>query len=160
VARADEALVRRTSTVLRDIAGPALDAWLAAQRALDAAAIAYSGRRFSSLPAKKQDRLLARWLRDPVLRGPLSLVAFAYKFVHFDTGSGHGSRPRLETVRQLEQPSWLSQIHRSEDWPADEELECEVVVVGTGAGRRGGGPRARRARLRRRVRRRGRAPPA
>lgn len=134
VPRADEALVRRTSTVLRDVAGPALDAWLAAQRALDAAAIAFTGRRFSSLTAKKQDRLLARWLRDPVLRGPLGLVAFAYKFVHFDTGSAQGARARLETVRQLEQPSWLSQIHRAEEWPADEDVECEVVVIGTGAG--------------------------
>lgn len=109
-------------------------AWRVALQALDAAAIASTGRPFHTLSADEQDAQLARWEHDPILRSPLGLVSLLYKLVHFDrvqpmrppNGSGG-----LSMV--LDQPRWLRQVHRADDWEGG-DIECDVVVVGTGAG--------------------------
>src|SRR5207237_7065405 len=33
----------------------------------------------------------------------------------------------------LDRPRWLQQIHRADDW-TEGDIDCDVVVVGTGAG--------------------------
>jgi choline dehydrogenase-like flavoprotein len=130
----DERLVRRTLEVL-DMVHPAGAAALtAAMRALSLAAFARKGKPFESLSLVEQEALFDAWLDDPVLRGPAQLVAFLFKFVHFDKGSAYRDRPSLPVVTQLESPPWLSQIVRADDWTEGDELECDVVVVGTGAG--------------------------
>ncbi|MEL6187141.1 MAG: GMC family oxidoreductase N-terminal domain-containing protein, partial [Myxococcota bacterium] len=108
--------------------------WARALQALDSAALLRTGRRFQSLSRERQQRLLEQWERDPVLRTPLSLVALVLKFVHFDRVRVYGQMGgRLNVVEQLETPRWLDQVSRGADW-AGEDLEAEVVVVGTGAG--------------------------
>src|SRR5215468_3149123 len=68
----------------------------------------------------------------PGAGAPLALVAFAYKFVHFDRREVYEHlSERLNVVTNMEQPRWLSQVVRADD--ADEELECEVVIIGTDA---------------------------
>ena len=102
---------------------------------LDRAAVPSTGRRFTELDHHAQQRLLEKWESHPVLRGPLGAVAFALKFTHFDTRDVYRSLGgRLNVVESMEQPRWLSQMVRATDWDASEEIECEVVVVGTGAG--------------------------
>jgi choline dehydrogenase-like flavoprotein len=131
---ADEATVRRAHQVVTDFHPAAVRAWAVAQRTLDAASIAWTGRPFHTLDATKQDDLLTRWERDPVLKTPLSLLSLLYKFVHFDRPEVYRMLGgKLNVVRDLDRPRWLAQVHRAEDW-REEEITCDVVVVGSGAG--------------------------
>jgi choline dehydrogenase-like flavoprotein len=113
-------------------------AWRIAQATLDAAAIAQKGRAFHVLSAEAQEALIRRWEQDPVLRMPLNLVSLVYRFVHFDRPAVYealgGAQVGAAPVKGLEEPRWLKQIHRAEEWADGDDVECEVVVIGTGAG--------------------------
>jgi choline dehydrogenase-like flavoprotein len=131
---ADEATFDRTEELLSELHPTLARAWNLALRGIDAAAVAYVGRPFHALGAREQDELVTRWQRDPVLRGPMGLAALVYKFVHFDRRDVYATLGgQLNVVSNLEQPRWLSQVHRADAWK-DGDLECDVVVVGTGAG--------------------------
>jgi choline dehydrogenase-like flavoprotein len=105
-----------------------------AARAFDAAAIARKGRRFRDLSAKDQEDVLALWEQDPVLRAPLQALTFALKFAHFDREDVYRKLGgKLNVVENMEQPRWLEQVVPAETWD-EGDVECEVVVVGTGAG--------------------------
>ena len=85
------------------------------------------------LSAARQEALIGKWEEDPVLRNALGLVGLVYKFVHFDQKDVYGTLGgKLNVVESLESPRWLRQIHRGVDWR--EDIDCDVVVVGTGAG--------------------------
>jgi choline dehydrogenase-like flavoprotein len=134
VPAADEATVARAHDVVAAFHPALPKAWHIAQATLAAAAIAQTGRPFDALSAARQDALIVRWEDDPVLKTALGLVALVYKFVHFDQEAVYGALGgKLNVVDSLESPRWLRQVHRAEDW-REEEVECEVVVVGTGAG--------------------------
>jgi choline dehydrogenase-like flavoprotein len=108
--------------------------WAAAQRALDVAAIARTGRRLSALDPDRADELVRAWQRDPLLRQPLNLVSVIYKMIHFDRPEvirALGGRPNV--AGNLDRPRWLAQIHRADDW-TDGDVDCDAVVIGTGAG--------------------------
>jgi hypothetical protein len=109
-------------------------AWSARAAALDAAARLRTGRPFHTLSAARQDALLSQWERDPLLRVPLSLVSNLYKIVHFDAphvqrAMGAKPKPPLEVT----EPRWTQQVHPAESWTGG-DVDCDVVVVGTGAG--------------------------
>lgn len=134
VPAADEGTFERAMEVLGEFHPKFVPAFGATFRAMDAAAIAYAGKPFSALGSAQQEELLVRWQRDPVLKAPLAVVSLLYKFVHFDRREVYGAMGgALNVVRDLEQPRWLSQVQRA-DTLEEEELECDVVVVGTGAG--------------------------
>jgi choline dehydrogenase-like flavoprotein len=131
---ADEATYARSMEVMEDFHPTIVKAFNVGVRALDAAALAFTGKRFHDLDAARQEELLLRWQTDPVLKVPLAAVSLIYKFVHFDRPEVYGTLGgKLNVVKNLEQPRWLSQVHRADTYP-DDEIECEVVVVGTGAG--------------------------
>ncbi|MDP8999751.1 MAG: GMC family oxidoreductase [Myxococcota bacterium] len=131
---ADEATVARTDDVVDGFHPGLAKAWRIAQATLAAAAIARTGRSFDALSAARQEALIRQWEDDPILRIPLGLVALVYKFVHFDQRSVYGAMGgKLNVVEALETPRWLRQVHRAEDWESS-DAECDVVVVGTGAG--------------------------
>jgi choline dehydrogenase-like flavoprotein len=113
---------------------PALGpAWRVALEVLDSAAVARTGRPFHRLSAAQQESLLQRWERDRTVRGALGLVALIYKVVHFDH---HAPRKNgssaLGVLRSAERPRWTAQVQRLDD--AEGTLECDAVVIGTGAG--------------------------
>lgn len=131
---ADERTVAMTERVVEHVGPLALKAWIAAIEIADRAAILAKGRRFSALSRADQQLLLDKWDRDPLMRLVLFGVAFATKFTHFDTQDVYERMGgKLNVVHNVEQPRWLSQITRAETW-TDGDIECEVVVVGTGAG--------------------------
>lgn len=131
----DETTLSRTEDLVREISPSLLPIWRSAQRALSTAAIASTGRPFYALDARTQQDLLSRWAKHPVLRGPYSLLLLAYKMVHFDRQNVNDRLgARFDVVRDIEQPRWLSQVRRGEDLNPDEVIDCDVVVVGTGAG--------------------------
>lgn len=134
VPAADEATYERSMEVLRDFHPAFVRTFNVAVRALDTAAVAYTGRRFHELDTRRQEDLLLRWQTDPVLKTPLSAVSLLYKFVHFDRPEIYGHLGgKLNVVKNLEQPRWLSQVQQADSLD-DDTLECEVVVVGSGAG--------------------------
>ncbi|MGA7123607.1 MAG: GMC family oxidoreductase [Polyangiaceae bacterium] len=131
---ADEATVGRAQEVLEAFHPSLPKAWRIAQATLAAAAIAQAGRSFDALSAAQQEALIRRWEDDPVLKTPLALVSTVYKFVHFDQRAVYEKLGgKLNVVGPLETPRWLRQIHRAEEWQGG-DVDCEVVVVGTGAG--------------------------
>jgi choline dehydrogenase-like flavoprotein len=134
VPSADEATVARAHEVVHAFHPALARAWRISQATLVAAAIAQTGRPFDALSAARQEALLRRWEDDPILKAALGLVALVYKFVHFDQQRVYGAMGgKLNVVSALETPRWLRQVHRAQDWAAD-DVECDVVVVGTGAG--------------------------
>lgn len=135
IPRADEATLQEVERIVEHVDPRAPALWARAQQALDAAAVLRTGRRFHRLDAVRQQELLTSWEQDPVMRAPLFLVSLVYKFVHFDrirTYERMGGR--LNVVENMEQPRWLDQVSRGDDWAGQDDIEAEVVVVGTGAG--------------------------
>ena len=131
---ADEDSVRRTQEVVHTLAPWLVRPWALAQRALDAAAITRTGRRLSALEPERADEVVRAWHRDPILRVPLNLLSVIYKFVHFDQPHVIAAMGgRSNTSGNLDTPRWLSQIHRADE-SANADVDCDVVVVGTGAG--------------------------
>lgn len=131
---ADENTVATADHVVQEFHPGLAKAWRAAQATLDAAAVAQTGRPFHSLSADAQDALIRRWEKDPVLRLPLGVVSLVYRFVHFDRKPVYeGMGGKLNVVTSLEEPRWLRQMHAADAW-TEGDVECDVVVVGTGAG--------------------------
>lgn len=102
---------------------------------IDRAAVLTRGRRFSRLSAPDQQALLHRWMGNPIMRTPLSLLGMLLKTAHFDhpevfRAVGY----QYEKGGPAEPARWLDQVHPGEAWEDGEELECDVVVIGTGAG--------------------------
>ncbi len=103
---------------------------------LEGAAVLRTGRRFSSLSAHKQERLLKRWSQDPALHKPLNILAAALKATHYEDADIYAALG-CEFVKggPAEKARWLGQIEDGDEWTSDgEQLECDVVVMGTGAG--------------------------
>ena len=70
-----------------------------------------------------------------VLRQPLNIASVVYKLSHFDRPEvvrALGGRPNV--AGNLDRPRWLAHRSTGPTTGAASELECEVVVVGTGAG--------------------------
>jgi choline dehydrogenase-like flavoprotein len=132
---ADETTVARVKEVVGKLHPRFVRALSVAEKALNLAAVAREGRPFHALSAIRQDALVRSWERDPVMRSPLSLLSLVYKFVHFDQPRVYEALGgKRETVSALEQPRWLCQISSGNDLPDGTVLECDVVVIGTGAG--------------------------
>ncbi len=131
---ADDESVRQAEHVVRSVAPWLVRPWAIAQRTLDAAAIARTGRRLSSLAPERAEQLVQAWQRDPLLRQPLNILTVVYKLVHFDRPDVIAAMGgKSNRGGNLDRPRWLSQIHRAAEWD-DGDVECDVVVIGTGAG--------------------------
>ncbi|HSO00489.1 MAG TPA: GMC family oxidoreductase [Candidatus Nanopelagicales bacterium] len=95
-------------------------------------------RPFSALTIEQRMDLLHAWeqSRSHALRTALRALLTPLKFVHFDRPEMFrhvGCRFELPAVRD-EQPRWMAQVMNGREIEEDLELECDVVVIGTGAG--------------------------
>jgi len=131
---ADENLIGYIAHVAHDVAPPLVPMFAKLAVLAENAAVGRTGKRFSELGTDEQQRLLDAWYADPVMRGPVGALSFACKFMHFDAARGYFDGPKLHPpVANLEPLPYARQIHDGDAWP-DDEVECEVVVIGTGAG--------------------------
>ncbi len=131
---ADDTTVREVTALVARLSPRLATAWTAAHRALDAAARLRTGRAFHALPAARQQALLLQWEHDPLFKTPLSLISSVYKIVHFDAPHVQralGARPKPPLP--VTEPGWAQQAHAAESWTGG-DVECDVVVIGTGAG--------------------------
>ncbi len=132
---AGERTVIHTENFISRMLPEALGPWRAAHHMLDEAARLRTGRPLRALPQAKAEELIARWTTHPVLGRCIAGLSAIYKVTHFDLPDTRGSlRGALRTIQNVEHPRWESQIIRAEDYDDDEQIECDVVVVGTGAG--------------------------
>jgi choline dehydrogenase-like flavoprotein len=102
---------------------------------LDRAALFSTGRRFANLSSERQERLLQSWEKNPALRTPLFVLSFLLKQVHFDDPAIYRAMGCVyEKGGPAEPAAWTRQVVRGPELEKSEEIECDVVVVGTGAG--------------------------
>ncbi|MFQ5351462.1 MAG: GMC family oxidoreductase N-terminal domain-containing protein [Candidatus Binatia bacterium] len=105
-------------------------------RSLEIAPLLTHGRRFSKLSLSQRQQVLDRWLDGgPSCRLRLSLLSWPLKASYFDDPKLY---EQLGCVYQHNaeaepKPRWWQQVRDGRTFP-DEQLDCDVVVVGTGAG--------------------------
>ena len=93
------------------------------------------GGRFSRLDADAQERTLRRWENDPLWRWPLFVLAGVFKMTHFEDPEIYKAMGCVfEKGGPAEPARWLRSVHRGGELTSGETIECDVVVIGTGAG--------------------------
>lgn len=130
---ADERTVAAAEEMVRSLHPTLVPVWRFAHELLDKAAIGRTGRPFHKLSAASQEQLLRAWEGDSTLGPPLGLVSLVYKLVHFDRPANRKGGSTL--IKHVERPRYMAQVQPL-DKAADAHtsVECDVVVVGTGAG--------------------------
>jgi choline dehydrogenase-like flavoprotein len=107
--------------------------------ACEVAPLATHRRRFTALDPAERERFLASWSRHRSLavRSVLKAVTIPLKSAHLnDLGLLRRveSAPVSSPPPREESPRWLGQVQDGRAIDEDTTLDCEVVVVGTGAG--------------------------
>lgn len=101
---------------------------------LDHAAVLSTGKRLRALDAEAAEALLQRWHGQRGMHDVLYLVAFLFKASHFDHEPTYRALDVLYRRGGPPEPArWLAQVF-APDQVENEEIECDVVVMGTGAG--------------------------
>ena len=135
VRRVDETSVLHTLDLLEHVFPHLSKVWGKSALFFDHLAILGTGKRFRDLDHARQETMLARWEASPTLRGPLIAFMFALKMTHFDQREVYeGLGGKLNVVNNLEPARWLEQVIDAGRYDGDRDIECDVVVVGTGAG--------------------------
>jgi len=106
-------------------------------RGLDATAWLRHRRPFAKLPEEKRLALLEGWrTSDPIRRLMLRALVTPLKFAHFDDPALYkqlGCVYELDKVKPEPKPAYMrDRVHA--DLDEDLAVECDVVVIGTGAG--------------------------
>lgn len=131
---ADAQTIQHTECTLRHLAPDALKPWRALQALLARAARWHTGRPLHELTPEQAQRLIQEWSDHPFFGRALYAVGSLYKATHFDRTDLRGSlRRKLEPVFDPPQ-RWQRQVLVADHSETPSELECDVVVVGTGAG--------------------------
>jgi choline dehydrogenase-like flavoprotein len=132
---ADESTVARAEQIVRSSGAHLSRAVGAALVVLDHATLLTTGKPFHALSRAQQQRLLAGWETNPVLSWPLQLMAAVVKAAHFDQRRPYlAAGGSLRVLAEAPAARWESQIKPAPAWTGSRDLECDVVVVGTGAG--------------------------
>ena len=135
VRRADEDTLFRTIDLLEHTFPQLSKVWGKSALLFDHLAILGSGKRFRDLDHAGQEAMLARWGNNPALRGALTAFSTGLKMAHFDRREVYeGLGAKLNVVNNLEPARWMEQVVDASTYEGDRDVECDVVVVGTGAG--------------------------
>ncbi len=134
---ADEATITRAEAMVEKLTPGARRAYLLLWPALDARAVLLHGRRFTKLNFSRRLEVLnslhtgeaERWLLRALLT-PLKLAYFEDPRVFEALGCRYAVEPPVHD----EPARWHAQVVDGATLPEGETLECDVVVVGTGAG--------------------------
>lgn len=136
-AGADERLVDEVRQLVREFSPAAASRWSTLVALLDGAAVLTAGAPFRSLSVDAQQRVLERWARGPrPVRAAFAALSALYKLVYFDreeVRAALGEKPRV-LIRKESTPRWQQQIQTVETIEPESTLECDVVIVGSGAG--------------------------
>lgn len=132
-----EHLLSQIPEIVTDLYGPSgLSIYSALLRTIETAAIPLTGRRLSNLSVEKRAEIVARFDKNRATHWPLRAIVAPIKAARarhpaFLRGIGV-STERLPVAREAAR--WHSQVIDARTLEEDEELEVDVVIVGTGAG--------------------------
>jgi choline dehydrogenase-like flavoprotein len=101
-----------------------------------------TGRMFTALDRERAMKFLEEWSESRlfVRRALLRAILSPLKVAHFDDAKAFAKvacpsfHEKSLQLRVAEQARWMSQVTNGKELHEDLELECEVVVIGTGAG--------------------------
>lgn len=92
-----------------------------------------TGSSLHQLDGTRATALVEEWTRLPLLAVVVHALATVHKLAHFDREDIRGNlRQPLPSTGSLDSPRWMRNVLAAHD--IDEDLECDAVVVGTGAG--------------------------
>jgi hypothetical protein len=132
---ADETTVARLEQILRGISPTALRGFVALLVALDEAARLVTTKPFHALPRAQQKKILDFMEHSPTFAGPLHTLTVPFKTAHFELPRTYlAAGGEIHRLDQVETYRWESQIRPAAQWKEDRDIECDVVVIGTGAG--------------------------
>ena len=135
-AGADDATVDRLEALLGGFGPVAVRGYAQLLRALDVMSRGARGAAFTRLDRDEAEDLLVRWTdAGPVRRGVQMALTTPVKLAYYDDPNVY---ERFESpwrfTNAAEPARWKSQITSGAEIDDDREVECDVVVVGTGAG--------------------------
>jgi choline dehydrogenase-like flavoprotein len=135
---ADERVIDGIAQWLSDVPVAVRHSYKAGLWALEGAAVLAHARPFTRLSQEQRTAFLAKREQSPLYieRALVQALVVPMKWIHFDAphmASHVGCKYELPKVKD-EPARWLSQVTNGRDVEEDLELECEVVVIGTGAG--------------------------
>jgi glycine/D-amino acid oxidase-like deaminating enzyme len=106
--------------------------------ALEASALLHHRRPLASLDEGQMLSLLERWrVGDYASRTMVRLLTAPLKLAHFNDAAMYesvGCKYGMLPVTNIERPRYMERVVPAADLPAEETLECDVVIIGTGAG--------------------------
>lgn len=133
---AGETTARRAEDVVAALGPSAFRGWRALLASLQATSLASERRPFTMLPLGKRLDVLDHWRNRSFGRLALRGLIAPLKLAHFDDATVHeklGCRFGVDAIRP-EKPGWMEQVVDARTLANGETIECDVVVVGTGAG--------------------------
>lgn len=143
VPAADEETVSRSLEFMGQ-AGQMLPAFEAALRTLDAISLAKKRATFASLGVEERRDLLMALSDDTesILHRAIpprllvQMLTIPIKSGHFSRADYHAAigYPQTRQIAAERRPRWYANVFEAEALERETELECDVVVVGTGAG--------------------------
>ena len=133
---ADESTVERLEHLLAGFGPGALRGYGQLLRAVDVMSRGARGAAFTRLDRDEAEELLVRWAdAGPVRRGVQMALTTPVKLAYFDD---HAVYEQLgspwDFANAAEPARWKSQVTAGSEIGDDVDVECDVVVVGTGAG--------------------------
>ncbi|MDP1826008.1 MAG: GMC family oxidoreductase [Archangium sp.] len=134
---ATAATVRRLETFLGELPPAALAGYRKLIFSLDAQALLQTRTRFSKLPFGRRVEVLDALENGEATRLLLRGLLAPLKVAHFDDPAVYaalGCRFAVDPPLTKERNRWQEQVLDAATLPEGEPLECDVVVVGTGAG--------------------------
>ncbi|MEW6777256.1 MAG: GMC family oxidoreductase N-terminal domain-containing protein [Bdellovibrionota bacterium] len=134
---ADSETVSKMENFIHRIGPAAHYGFRAALWALEVQALPRYGRPFSKLSSEKRLAMLESWQQGEVTRLWLRMLLTPLKAAHFNNPKmfeAIGCRYAVEPPAQIEEHRWQQNITSGTNLGQDEEMECDAVVVGTGAG--------------------------
>lgn len=104
---------------------------------LDARYLLTHGQRFSRASVSARSQFLRDNAQSPLLGGMLRALSMPFRTAYLNHDAGPEkllARPPAEAPATVESARWQQQCSQAADFSEDQELECDVVIVGTGAG--------------------------
>ncbi|MBS1151056.1 MAG: hypothetical protein H6Q89_2754 [Myxococcaceae bacterium] len=134
---ASAAALERCEALLESLPFKMGNAYRAMLWTLETGAVLRFGGRFSTLPLGRRLRVLEGVHAAEATRVMLRALLSPLKLAYLDDPSVHaalGCRYVIDPPKAKEQPRWQQQVTAADTLSPGETLECDVVVVGTGAG--------------------------
>ncbi len=135
-AGADARTVEKTEAFLNAFGPIALPGWMRLLTVLEhATRLTHRGMPFSKLDRDEAERVLASWADGDPARAALAIgIVSPVKGAYFDDPVVYKKLASVYAFEaRAEQPAWRRKVTRGAELD-DTELECDVVVIGTGAG--------------------------